>query len=93
MLFHIKSYGLILVLFNFEIQLSFDISILLSTPYDTHRAYAGCCKARAPQSQTPGREIKQNPTADAEVLCFEIFPKNANRNLSYKAVGLQHQNN
>lgn len=60
----------------------------------THRAYAGCCKGKAPQSQIPGREIKQNPIVDAEVaLCYEIFPKNANRNLSYKALGLQHQNN
>lgn len=49
---------------------------------------------RERHSQVRHREIKENLTGDAEVpLCFQIFPKNANRNLSYKAVGLQHQNN
>lgn len=70
------------------------MSILLTTPYDTHRAYAGCCKGKAPKSDTREGNQTGNPTADAEVaLCFEIFLENPNRNLSYKAVGLQHQNN
>lgn len=69
-----------------KFSFSFDISVLLTTLYGTDRAYAGCCKGKV-TTKSDTREIKQNPTADAKVvLCFEIFPKKANRNLSYKAV-------
>lgn len=60
--------------------------------YDRYRAYAGCYKGKVTRKSNT-REIKQNTTAVKVGLCFEVLHKEANKNFSCKAVGLEHQNN
>lgn len=75
---------------SLKFSFSFHVSILLTSTYDRYGAYAGCYKGKVTRKSNTG-EIKQNTTVDVEVaLWFEILHKKANKNLSYKAVGLQH---
>lgn len=58
MLFHIKSYGLILIL-TLKFSFSFDMSIS-TTLHDTYRAQSGCCKGKAQPSQTQGNQTESH---------------------------------